>query len=44
MGPFLVILLVAIGLLLVSMFKVFREYERGVVLCWVGFGVLKVRD
>ncbi|HAU2185071.1 TPA: slipin family protein [Legionella pneumophila] len=31
MGPFLVILLVAIGLLLVSMFKVFREYERGVV-------------
>ncbi|HAT6811093.1 slipin family protein [Legionella pneumophila] len=31
MGPFLVIMLVAIGLLLVSMFKVFREYERGVV-------------
>ncbi|HAT8179770.1 TPA: slipin family protein [Legionella pneumophila] len=31
MGPFLVIFLVAIGLLLVSMFKVFREYERGVV-------------
>lgn len=31
MGSFLVILLVAIGLLLASMFKVFREYERGVV-------------
>jgi regulator of protease activity HflC (stomatin/prohibitin superfamily) len=31
MGAFLGVLLVVIGLLLMSMFKVFREYERGVV-------------
>ncbi|KGP62335.1 membrane protein [Legionella norrlandica] len=31
MGPFFVVLLVLIGLLFISMFKVFREYERGVV-------------
>ncbi|HHT7623181.1 TPA: slipin family protein [Legionella pneumophila] len=41
MGPFLVILLVAIGLLLASMFKVFREYERGVVFMLGRFWLVK---